>query len=140
MQVTDKFGIVRTDDSITLQQFQFPVLATPGSLKQQFLSANISMVASLRKYHIDTAITFQGKGWLKPVAVTAVVKSQPNYDVTKRINSISQILTSDKLKYGYNSIGYALLTVPGVTMYAGDLSIFGSGNMNLNTAGECCSL
>ena len=93
------------------------------------------MVASLRKYHIDTAITFQGKGWLKPVAVTAVVKSQPNYDVTKRINSISQILTSDKLKYGYNSIGCALLTVQVLPCMPATCLFFGSGNMNLNTAG-----
>lgn len=89
------------------------------------MSENINIVSSLRKYHIDTAITFQGKGWLAPVTVTTVKKEEPNYDVSKRINSISQILTGDQLKNSYNSIGYKLLTVPGVSLAFGDITIFG---------------
>jgi TonB-dependent SusC/RagA subfamily outer membrane receptor len=128
IQVSDKHNIVRTDDNIIIDTFSFPSFATPVSLKQPFLASNINTVSLLRKYRVDTAITFQGKGWLKPVVVTTIKKELPNYDESRRINSISQILTSDRFRYGgYNAVGYAVLTVPGVTMYNGDLTIFGPG-------------
>jgi hypothetical protein len=125
IQVVDKHSVIRTDDKITIDTFNFPSITTPVSVKQQFFAANINTIATLRKYHIDTAITFQGKGWLKPVTVTTIVKQEPTYDVTKRISSVSEILPGDKLSRSYNSIGYALLTVPGITLSFGDISIFG---------------
>jgi hypothetical protein len=124
IQVIDKHNVIRTDDKITIDTFNFPSFITPVSIKQQFLASNINTIASLRKYHIDTAITFQGKGWLKPITVTTIKKEEPNYD-GRRISSMSEILPGDKLSHSYNSIGYALLTVPGVTLSFGDLSIFG---------------
>jgi hypothetical protein len=127
LQVTDKHGVIRTDDNITVDTFNFPQFATPASLKQQFLAYNINLLASMRKYYIDTAITFQGWGWLKPVTVKAVVKAEPNYDVSRRINSISQILTSDKFRYGgYGAVTNALLMMPGITLTKGDISIWGA--------------
>jgi len=125
IQVTDKHSVIRTDDKITIDTFNFPSFTTPVSIKQQFLATNINTIASLRKYHIDTAITFQGKGWLKPVTVTTIKKEELTYDASKRISSISEILPGDKLSHSYGSIGYALLTVPGVTYSFGFLSIFG---------------
>lgn len=127
LQVTDKHKGQRLEDSIIVDGFNFPEFATPLALKQQYMSENINIVSSLRKYHVDTAITFQGKGWLTPVTVTTVKKEEPNYDVSKRINSISQILTGDKLSRSYNSVGLALLSVPGVSYAYGDITIFGKG-------------
>jgi hypothetical protein len=126
IQVVDKHSVIRTDDKITIDTFNFPSFTTPVSVKQQFFASNINTIATLKKYHVDTAITFQGKGWLKPITVTTIQKEEPTYDVTKRINPISQILPGDKLSRSYNSIGYALLTVPGVTLtFNGQLAIFG---------------
>lgn len=128
IQVADKHNVIRTDDKIIIDSFNFPRFATPISLKQPFLAANINTITLLRKYRVDTAITFQGKGWLKPVIVSTIKKEAPNYDESRRINGISQILTSDRFRYGgFNAVGYAVLTVPGVTMYNGDLTIFGPG-------------
>lgn len=127
LQVTDKHQGQRQEDSIAIDRFVFPVFPTPKVLKQQYMAENINTVFYLRKYHIDTAITFQGKGWLAPVTVSTVKKEEPNYDVSKRINLMSQILTSDKLSHRYNSVGLALLTVPGVSYINGDIAIFGKG-------------
>ncbi len=127
LQVRDKYKVIRTDDNITLDTFSFPQVTTPVSLKRQFLASNVNLIASLRKYHIDTAITFQGKGWLAPVTVKTTVAPELNYDASRRINSISQILTSDKFRYtGYGAVTSALLTVPGITITNGVLTIFGA--------------
>jgi hypothetical protein len=61
LQVTDKHKSQRLEDSIIVDGFDFPVFPTPLFLKQQYMAENINAVSSLRKYHIDTAITFQGK-------------------------------------------------------------------------------
>jgi hypothetical protein len=126
LQVTDKHRVQTLTDSIKIDGFQYPDFSTPVSLKEQFLANNINTLTLLKKYQVDTAIIFQGKGWLKPVIVKTAQKEKLNYDVSKRITSISQILTSDKFRYGgYNALGNAILTVPGVTLSFGDISIFG---------------
>ena len=103
-----------------------PDFSTPVSFKQQFLASNLNTLALLKKYHVDTTITFAGKGWLEPVTVKAIKKAEPNYDVSRRLNSISQVLTSDKFRYGgADGLVNALLMVPGVSMYGGDIAIFG---------------
>lgn len=127
VQVMDKHKVLRTDDNIIIDNFSFPQFVTPVALKQQFFATNINTLTLIRKYHVDTAITFQGKGWLTPVIVNTIQKKDANYDESKRISSISQILTYDKFKNSYQSMGYALLTVPGVTISFGDISIFGPG-------------
>jgi TonB-dependent Receptor Plug Domain len=128
LQVTDKHQAQTFTDSIKIDSFHYPRFSTPLSLKQQFLANNINTLALLQGYHVATTITFQGKGLLIPVTVKAIKKEELNYDASKRINSISQILTSDKFRYGgYNSLGNAILMVPGVTLSFGDIAIFGSG-------------
>jgi hypothetical protein len=126
LQVTDKHLRQTFGDSIKIDNFQYPDFSTPTALKQEFLADNINTLALLKKYHIDTVTIFQGKGWLKPVTVTAVKKEELNYDASRRISSISQIITSDKFRYGgYNAIINALLLVPGVNYMNGHISIFG---------------
>ena len=132
LQVTDKHRVIINDDKIIIDSFNYPRFKTPVALKEQFLAYNLTAIASIKKYQIDTAITFQGRGWLKPITVKTIKKEELNYDESKRINSISQILTSDKFRYGgYNAISNAVLMVPGVSFAFGDLVIFGP-NINLN--------
>jgi hypothetical protein len=69
----------------------------------------------------------RAKGWLTPVTVTTIKIEEPDYDVSKRINSISQILTGEKISRSYNGVGLALLTIPGVSYVFGDITIFGNG-------------
>ncbi len=126
LQVTDKHGIERLEDSVIINNFVFPVVTTPAALKQKFIARNILMLALMQKNHADTALISPENGLLKNVTVVAVAKPVLNYDESKRINSISQILSSDNFRYGgYGAIGYALLTVPGVSLSGGDLTIFG---------------
>lgn len=126
LQVTDKHQAQRLTDNIKIDSFHFPHFTTPSSLKQQFLASNINTLAIIQKYHVDTAITFQGKGWLKPITVKTIKKEEPNYDATRRMNLMSQIVTRDKFRYGgLDAIGNAVLMVPGVSLSGGDISIFG---------------
>ncbi|NNV53970.1 TonB-dependent receptor [Limnovirga soli] len=134
MQVMDKYKFVRTDEYITLDTFNYPQFATPVYLKQQFMAANSNTLIAMRKRNIDTVLAYQGRGWLKPVIVTAVAKPELNYDASKRINSISQILTSDKFRYGgKDAVTNALLMVPGVSLMSdGNITIFGAMSMGPN--------
>ncbi|WP_018614737.1 TonB-dependent receptor [Segetibacter koreensis] len=128
LQVADKHQ-VPTGDSIKIETFQYPNFSTPSSLKQQFIGYSRNALALLQKYRVDTAMTFQCKGWLAPVTVKTIKKEELNYDASKRINPVSQILTSDKFRYGgYNALGNAILLVPGVSLSFGDISIFGPSN------------
>lgn len=133
VQVKDKHDATRNDDNIGIDSFTFPRLSTPSFLKEQFLHYDLDVIAAIKKYHIDTAITFQGKGWLTPITVKTIKKEELNYDASRRINSMSQILTSDKFRYGgYNAIGNAILTVPGVSLFQSEITVFGPG---VNTGG-----
>jgi hypothetical protein len=125
LQVTDKHQLQTPTDSVRIEGFQFPSLSTPPTVKQQLFADNIKSISSFQKLNVDTTF-FPGKGWLPLVTVKAIKKKELNYDESRRITSISQILTSDKFRYGgRNAIGNAILTVPGVTLISGDISIFG---------------
>jgi hypothetical protein len=128
LQITDKHLVQMPSDSIKIEDFQYPNFSTPSSLKQQSLFNNFNALAVLKKYHRDTASFFQGVGWLPPVTLKAVKKVEPNYDVSRRLSSISQILPNDKIRYAANAEGVinALRMVPGVSEYYGDLAIFGT--------------
>jgi hypothetical protein len=128
LQVTNKRGIQTLTDSIKIDSFHFPEFSTSPSLKKLFVYDNPSVLASVKKYQADTAIDFLGKGWiiLAPVIVKSTKQKELNYDVSKRINSISQILTRDKFRYGgANALGNAVLMVPGVSLFQGEVVIFG---------------
>jgi TonB-dependent SusC/RagA subfamily outer membrane receptor len=131
LQVTDKHGTPALSDSMKLESFEYPFFHTPALLKQESFTDNINMLSIIQKYHADTGITLEDKNALTPVIVKTVKKAEINYDASKRINSISQILTSDKFRYGgKDAIGNAILTVPGVSLLMGDITIFGP-NVNM---------
>ena len=127
LQITDKHQVQMPPDSIKIDRFQYPNVSTPLSLRQQSLLNSFNTLAVLRKYHVDTTSFFQGVSWLPPVTVKAVKKVEPNYDVSRRLNSISQILTSDKIRRAATSedVVNALRMIPGVSMYGDDIAIFG---------------
>ncbi len=128
LQVANKHNVQTRTDIIKIDSFYFPAFVTPLFLKKQFLASNINTLASLQRYHADTAINSRGEGMLATVTIKAP-KENLNYDVSRRINSISQILTSDKFRYGgQNALGNAVLMVAGVSLAFGDLSIFGPGS------------
>jgi TonB-dependent receptor-like protein len=127
LQITDKHLVQMPSDSVKIDDFHYPGFSTPLSIKQQSLFSSFNVLSLLKKYHVDTTTFFQGIGWLAPVTVKAIKKAEPNYDVSRRLNSISQIVTSDKIRYavGPEGIMNLLRMVPGVSVYANDLVIFG---------------
>jgi len=127
LQITDKHLVQMPSDSIKIDDFHYPGFSTPLLIKQQTLFNSFNALSLLKKYHVDTTSFFQGIGWLAPVTVKAIKKAEPNYDVSRRLNSISQIVTSDKIRYavGPEGIMNLLRMVPGVTVYDNDFVIFG---------------
>lgn len=137
LQARDKHDILRTDENMMIDSFHFPTLKTPVALKKQFMAYNVKTLALIRNYHVDTSTVFQGAGWLKPVKVTTIQKKVLNYDESKRINSISQILSSDKFRYGgHGAVANALLMVAGITYLNGQISVFGTGFHSNGTIGR----
>ncbi|MGC4037184.1 MAG: TonB-dependent receptor plug domain-containing protein [Chitinophagaceae bacterium] len=133
LQTSNKKGVITTD-SIVTDQFRFPAFATPASLKKLLYVNSLNKLSILKKINSTTDISFLGKGWitLAPVTVKAFKQKELNYDASKRINQISQILTSDKFRYGgFNAIGNAVLTVPGINYLNGDIFVFGHGIKSL---------
>jgi hypothetical protein len=126
LQVTDKRGIPKPDDKIITDTFIFPNFATPALIKTVF-SYDIKGSGSIKRYSTNHDLGFESSILLKAVKVTTVKKKVPNYDVSRRSSFFSQIVTSDKFRYGgVNALSNALLMVPGVGLRGGDLSIFGS--------------
>jgi hypothetical protein len=127
LQVTDKHGIPMNDDKILIDTFNFPHFTTPSSLKHAFFSYNRDALRSIRKNFDDPEFILRNRGSLPLVKVTTIKKKEPTYDVSKRINSISRILTSEKFRNGgSNAISNAILTVPGVSLIGDDISMWGS--------------
>jgi TonB-dependent receptor-like protein len=125
LQVTDKHLVRTATDSVKVESFQYPHLSTPLPLRKQFFASGVNSISLLQNGNVDTVI-FPGKGLLPLVTVKAIKQKELSYDESRRINSISQIVTSDKFRYGgRDAIGNAILTVPGVTLISGDISIFG---------------
>ncbi|HWB28675.1 MAG TPA: hypothetical protein VG738_24550 [Chitinophagaceae bacterium] len=125
VKVTNKHD-ERVDDSLVINNFTFPPLMTPVSIKKYFINGNILQPRGLNMHHIDTIFTGTGKGWLKPVRVSANAKKQADYDETKRISPFSYIITGDKLGHGApDEIYNQLLLIPGVSEIGGVLTIYG---------------
>ncbi len=127
LQVKDKDGYLETDNNFVIDTFRFPSFTTPGALKQKFLSNTINIPRWLRANYTDTLFLNAGQEWLKPVTVNGKTQKKENYDVSKRMDQMSSIITSDMLiKGGYqNNMVNALLMVPGVSMSQGFITIYG---------------
>ncbi len=137
LQVKDKSGYPQLDDNIIIDTFNFPQFATPVALKQKFFSGTVNIPRWLKANYADTLFTNAGKGWLKPVIVKGKVQKQENYDVSKRLDRFSSIITSDMLANGgYHAVGNALLRVPGVSMSQGFITIFGGDGQGGHPSSE----
>jgi len=127
LQVTEKGGFKDTDNNITIDRFMFPSFTTPAVLKQKFFTGAAMTPRWLRTSYTDTMFSNAAEGWLKPVIVSTVMEKKENYDVSKRSDPLSSIITSDMLKRGgyQNFVGNALLMVPGVSLSQGFINIYG---------------
>lgn len=132
LQVTGKRNIAEPDDYIVVNSFKFPAFVTPAVLKKQLSTINTITVLQLQKYTTDTFYNYIGKGWLKPVTVTAKAKREPDFNAGKRLSPFSHILTSEAFgKGGSGIVGNALLRVPGLSFINGKVvARGGAGGIN----------
>ncbi len=132
VQVSNKRNLIE-DANISIDTFKFPLFTTPAILKMRHALVNALPARQLQKYTTDTFYNYIGKGWLKPVTVTAVAKAKPNYDVSKRLSPFSHIVTNDVLGHGgAGMVGNAVLSVPGISTISGRVVIRGPSGSQLD--------
>lgn len=130
MQVKNKHSISE-NDSIFINNFDFPKVATPAELKRRFSNGSMSMLQRITAYHIDTVFAGTGKEWLAPVIVKSKTKKiETDYDDSKRVSNFSYLIHGEKLGHGqFGEVGNAVLMTPGVSYMGGKLVIHGMNSM-----------
>lgn len=104
---TANFEIIRTP-------FTFPTLKTPEELKNNWAAWQANLVLRAKEKHLDTLISQEFRGMLKPVTVKSPGKG------SGKSAENAYVLTQQMLLDGnYRDVGYALLTVPGVHLLNG---------------------
>ncbi len=138
LQVTEKGGYKDTDNNISIDRFMFPSFTTPATAKQKFTTGLASMPSWQKASYADILYSNASEGWLKPVIVNTVLAKKENYDVSKRSDPLSSIITSDMLQRGgyQNFVGNALLMVPGVSLSMGWVTIYGGDGRGGSTKSE----
>ena len=92
--------------------------STPAYLKTTFpLSDSIQSIKTQLAIS-DSAFSFEGKHWLKPVIVKSYKKKEVNYDESKRVSKFSRIITNDMIGEGPGRAGYALANIPLISFSA----------------------
>jgi hypothetical protein len=117
LQVSDLKG-VKQDYDIVLDPPDLFQLTTPYAVKKRYYEDKMQLVKRIETYHMDSIIFGTGKEWLMPVKVKATID--------KKIPASANIITREMLqKGGFNSVGDAMLGVPGVHLQQGLLVIGG---------------
>jgi len=127
IQVKNKRDIPE-NDSILISSFPFPQFKTPVAFKILFAGNRQAFTQHLASYHIDTVFVGTGKEWLAPVTVRSrtIKKPEADFDETKRVSSLSYIISGDKFGHGqYGELANAILMVPGFSMLGGKLVLHG---------------
>jgi TonB-dependent Receptor Plug Domain len=136
LQVSNMKG-VKVDDRIVVDaKSPFPKFATPRLLKKKLSLNQTEQVQTFRDKHLDNMILGTGKEWLKEVIVKGKRK-ETSYNTSKRVSNFSYVLTGDKIQQmSLNEAGPALLTVPGLHLKGGFLTLGGLTSFGASSADE----
>ncbi|MBS1596897.1 MAG: hypothetical protein JST75_01640 [Bacteroidetes bacterium] len=127
LQVMNLKGI-QTKDKIVVSKFNFPYFNTPARLKKRFSTSDEQTLKHFKTFELDSAIYAHGKGWLKPVTVTA--GKTKGFTDSRRVSSSSVIVPHDQLgNGGPKAITNALFASGAVNLRQG-LMVIGSGVSN----------
>ncbi len=125
LQVANSSGDIRI---IQYPQAQ-PHYVNKEGLKQYREYSHADLYTAMH-YTSDSTYIFN-KDWMKPVIVKTYRKPEVNYDEKKRISALSYVLSHDRFdKGGVSSVANAILTIPGVSLVNGKLSVGGSIGMH----------
>ena len=123
LQVSNMKGVKVDDKIIVDAKSPFPKFATPRLLKKKLSLNQTEQVQTFRAKHLDNMILGTGKEWLKEVIVKGKRK-ETSYNTSKRVSNFSYVLTGDKIQQmSPNEAGPALLTVPGLHLRGGFLTV-----------------
>ncbi len=123
LQVSNIKGVKVDEKIIVDTKSPFPKFSTPKNLKKKFSLNQIEQVQAFRAKHLDNMILGTGKEWLKEVIVKGKRK-ETSYNTSKRVSNFSYVLTGEKIQQmSPNEAGPALLTVPGLHLRGGFLTV-----------------
>jgi len=111
LQVNNLKG-VKEDYDILIDSLDLPHFATPSFLKQKFYTDKMQLTKKIETYHIGSIISGSGKGWLTPVNVKGTITH--NVNAREKNARSANIITREMLQDGFNTLGDAMLNVPGV--------------------------
>jgi len=134
LQVSTLKG-TKLDEKIVMElSTPFPTVATPVSLKQKH---SVEKIATLKeKASSDDFVFGTGKEWLQSVIVKSSIKAN-SYNTSKRVSNFSQILTGEAIqKLGSTDASNALLTIPGLHLRAGFLTLGGVTSFTVSAKDE----
>ncbi len=134
LQVSTLKG-TKLDEKIVMETSSpFPLLVTPTSFKQKH---SLQQVTTLKKNpYLDNIVFGTGKEWLQMVTVKSSIKAN-SYNTSKRVSNFSQILTGEAIqKLGNTDAGNALLTIPGLHLRAGFLTLGGVTSFTVSAKDE----
>ncbi len=134
LQVSTLKG-TKLDEKIVMEVSNpFPIVSTPISLKQKH---SLEKVATLKQYsNLENVVFGTGKEWLQSVTVKTSIKAN-SYNTSKRVSNFSQILTGEAMqKLGSTDASNALLTIPGLHLRAGFLTLGGVASFTVSAKDE----
>jgi hypothetical protein len=136
LQVTNKKGL-KTDEKIVIDiKSPFPSFATPVELKRKLSIKQTEQVKRFRYEHLDNLVMGTGKEWLKEVIVVGKRKDA-SYNTSKRVSNFSIVVTGENLqKLNPNDASTALLTVPGLHLRGGFLTLGGFNSFGASAKDE----
>ncbi len=134
LQVSTLKG-TKLDEKIVMEASSpFPILRTPLSLRHNH---SLQQVAALKENpYLDNIVIGTGKEWLQSVTVKTSIKSN-SYNTSKRVSNFSQILTGEAMqKLGSTDASNALLTIPGLHLRSGFLTLGGVTSFTISAKDE----
>lgn len=114
----------KLDEKIIIETVaRFPKPLTPMGVKHYI---DTTIIADFVKHAVvDEVFIGTGKEWLATVTVRAN-KKKNNYNVSKRVSTFSQVITGESLqKIGNTDASAAMLTIPGLHLRSGFVSLGG---------------
>lgn len=134
LQVTNLKG-AKLDEKIIMEtNAHFPHFKTPVSFKKYIDLSSIQKLKSL--VNENNFVIGTGKEWLQTVTVKSSIKSN-SYNTSKRVSNFSQVITGESLqKIGNTDASAAILTIPGLHLRAGFVTLGGVTGFTISERDE----
>lgn len=134
LQVTNMKGAKLNEKIIMEANANFPSFKTPSVFKKYIAMNAVQKVKE--QISTDNFVIGTGKEWLQTVTVKSSIKSN-SYNTSKRVSNFSQIVTGESLqKIGNTDASAGMLTIPGLHLRSGFLTLGGVTGFNVSEKDE----